>query len=548
MGEEQGLGAGAGLWSTCTPAVRQRPNEDDSAHRNRNAGSAIKAKGAQRRELLYGLARRMLLWGSRPIGASVHRPHASLICHPHMKPYLTAPVSSTGLPKGIPFIIGNEVAERLSFYGMKAILFTFMTKYLTDASGADAFYTTTQATEAVSWFVSLAYFFPLLGAVLSDAFLGKYKTILFISIFYCVGHGLLALMDMPSAFLEATFSPEGFMMAGLMVIAVGAGGIKPCVSAHVGDQFGESNKHLLEPMFGWFYVAINLGAFAAYAALPAVLTSYGVGPAFAIPGIAMALATLAFWTGRHRFIHIQPAGLGYFKRTFTGQGLKIIAKLAPIYILISVFWSLYDQTGSVWIDQATRMDRVIFGVEVHEAQIGAINPMCILLFVPIFSYVLYPRLGRLVKLTALRKAGVGMFMMVIAYVLTSTIEEWIIAAEIAGTELPSIGWQILAYSILTASEVLISVTLLEFSYTQAMPEMKSFIVGLFYLAVSAGNAFTALVNRFTMDEFGNTSLQGADYYWFFTKVMLGAAFAFVAYAMLYKEKSYLQEERPAGSA
>ena len=123
------------------------------------------------------------------------------------------------------------------------------------------------------------------------------------------------------------------MMAGLMMVAIGAGGIKPCVSAHVGDQFGESNKHLLEPMFGWFYVAINVGAFTAYAALPVVLRHYGVGPAFAIPGIAMALATLAFWMGRHRFIHIPPAGAGYFKRAFTGQGLNIIGKLVPIYLI-----------------------------------------------------------------------------------------------------------------------------------------------------------------------------------------------------------------------
>lgn len=462
-----------------------------------------------------------------------------------MKPFLTAPVPSKSLPKGIPFIIGNEVAERLSFYGMKAILFTFMTKYLTDAHGADAFYTKTQATEAVSWFVSLAYFFPLLGAILSDAFLGKYRTILFVSMFYCLGHALMAMMDMPSAFLQATLSPEGFMMAGLMVIAVGAGGIKPCVSAHVGDQFGESNKHLLEPMFGWFYVAINVGAFTAYAALPAVLTHYGVGPAFAIPGIAMALATLAFWMGRYRFIHIQPAGISYFKRAFTGQGLKIIGKLTPIYMLIAVFYSLYDQTGSAWIDQASRMDRVVFGFEIHEAQIGAINPLFIVFFVPFFAYVLYPAVGRLFKLTALRKAGVGMFLMVAAYVLTSSIEEWIIAAEVAGTALPSIGWQVLAYVIVTAAEVLIAVTLLEFSYTQAMPQMKSFIVGFFFLAQSAGNAFTALVNRFTMDEHGNTTLVGADYYWFFTQVMLGASIAFVAYAMYYKEKTYLQEEGPA---
>lgn len=460
-------------------------------------------------------------------------------------PFLTAPVPRTGLPTGIPFIMVNEIAERLSFYGMRAILFTFMTKYLTDANGDPALYTRTEATEAVSWFVSLAFFFPIVGAVLSDSILGKYRTILYISLLYCVGHGLMALMDMPPAFLQATLSPEGFMLAGLVAIAMGSGGIKPCVSAHLGDQFGESNKHLLEPMFGWFYVAINLGAFAAYAALPAVLDHYGVGPAFAIPGIAMALATLTFWMGRYRFIHIPPAGTGYFKRAFTGQGLRVIAKLVPIYILISVFYSLYDQTGSAWVDQADRMDRVVFGYELHEAQIGAINPGCILLFVPLFAYVIYPMAGRVVRLTPLRKAGFGMFLMVGTAVLTSTIEEWIIAAELAGTALPSIGWQVLAYVSLTAAEVLIAVTLLEFSYTQAMPEMKSFIVGCFYLAQSAGNAFTALVNRFTMDEHGNTTLVGADYYWFFTKVMLGASIAYVVYASFYKEKSYLQQEAAA---
>ncbi|MFT5288873.1 MAG: POT family proton-dependent oligopeptide transporter [Planctomycetota bacterium] len=462
-----------------------------------------------------------------------------------MKPYLTAPVPSTSLPKGIPFIVGNEVAERLSFYGMKAILFTFMTKYLTDAHGEAAFYTKTQATEAVSWFTSLAYFFPILGALLADAFLGKYRTILFISVFYCIGHGLLAMMDMPSSILVATFSPEAFMMAGLMMVAIGAGGIKPCVSAHVGDQFGESNKHLLEPMFGWFYVAINVGAFTAYAALPVVLRHYGVGPAFAIPGIAMALATLAFWMGRHRFIHIPPAGAGYFKRAFTGQGLNIIGKLVPIYLIVAVFYSLYDQTGSAWIGQAERMDRMVFGFELHEAQIGALNPLGIVIFVPLFAYVLYPFVGRFFALTALRKAGFGMFLMVATYVLTSTIEEWIIAAELAGTAPPSIGWQVLAYAILTASEVLIAVTLLEFSYTQAMPEMKSFIVGLFFLSQSAGNAFTAIVNRTTMDEHGNSTLVGADYYWFFTKIMFVASIVFVIYAMNYKEKSYLQKEGPA---
>ena len=92
------------------------------------------------------------------------------------------------MPRGIPYIIGNEAAERFSFYGMKTILFVFMTKYLLDAQGNSAFMTETQAREAVAWFVASAYFFPVFGALLSDAVLGKYRTIIALSVVYCLGH------------------------------------------------------------------------------------------------------------------------------------------------------------------------------------------------------------------------------------------------------------------------------------------------------------------------------------------------------------------------
>ena len=94
-----------------------------------------------------------------------------------MKKYLTSPRKSTSMPKGIPYIIGNELAERFSFYGMKAILIVFMTQYLMDANGNHDFMS---KTEAVSWyhlFTTAVYFTPIMGAIISDAFLGKYKTV-----------------------------------------------------------------------------------------------------------------------------------------------------------------------------------------------------------------------------------------------------------------------------------------------------------------------------------------------------------------------------------
>ena len=90
------------------------------------------------------------------------------------------------------------------------------------------------------------YFLPIAGAILAEAFLGKYKTIFWLSIVYCAGHFMLALDDTRTG-----------LMIGLGLIALGSGGIKPCVSAHVGDQFGKTNHHLLSKIYNWFYFSIN---------------------------------------------------------------------------------------------------------------------------------------------------------------------------------------------------------------------------------------------------------------------------------------------------
>src|SRR5690349_9622552 len=102
-------------------------------------------------------------------------------------PYLTAPIASTGMPPGIPYIIGNEAAERFSFYGMRTILVVFMTRFLLDSHGNDAFMTNEDAKYYYHLFVASAYFFPVLGAILSDVWLGKYPTILSLSLVYCLG-------------------------------------------------------------------------------------------------------------------------------------------------------------------------------------------------------------------------------------------------------------------------------------------------------------------------------------------------------------------------
>jgi proton-dependent oligopeptide transporter, POT family len=409
--------------------------------------------------------------------------------------YLTAPVASKDMPKGIPYIIGNEAAERFSFYGMKGILTIFMTKYLfllSDAAG-----TPMERTEAIARyheFTSLVYLTPVMGAFLADTILGKYRTILSLSIVYCLGHFALAFMGSPG------MSAENWMLTGLYLIALGSGGIKPCVSAHVGDQFGKTNGHLLSKVFGWFYISINVGAAASTLATPLLLEWYGPHWAFGVPGVLMAIATVLFWMGRHEFVHIPPRGKEFLKETFSVEGLLTIGKLFIIFAFVAVFWALFDQTGSSWVLQAEDLNRNWMGVEWLSSQIQAVNPVMIVTLVPLFTYVIYPAIDKIFPLTPLRKIAIGLFIMVPGFAIVAILQTWIDSGET-----PSIAWQLFAYAVLTASEVMVSITCLEFAYTQSPVSMKSVVMAVFLFSVSLGNYFTAGVNKFILVESGEVS-------------------------------------------
>ncbi|RPG16993.1 MAG: MFS transporter [Phycisphaera sp. TMED9] len=407
-----------------------------------------------------------------------------------MSSYLTAPVPSKKLPGGIPYIIGNEAAERFSFYGMKAILVVFMTGYLYLLPGAtnNEAMTDTEAIAGYHLFTSAVYFTPILGALLSDIVLGKYLTIMILSIVYCLGHGVLALMG-----IDDNIDPGWMLMLGLGLIAFGSGGIKPCVSAHVGDQFGQSNAHLLTKVFSAFYFSINVGAFVSTLLTPWFLEWYGPHLAFGIPGVLMCIATFLFWCGRKKFVHVPAGGLKWFRETFSWKGISAILKLGVIYVFVAVFWALFDQTGSSWVLQAEDLDRQWLGVNWLPSQIQAVNPIMILVFIPIFAFIVYPWVNKVFTLTPIRKISIGLFIMVVGFAMVS----WVRGAFDAGQR-PSIGWQIAAYAILTASEVMVSITCLEFSYTQAPRTMKSVIMALFLMSVSLGSLFTAGVNSVIM--------------------------------------------------
>ncbi|MGB0992396.1 MAG: POT family MFS transporter, partial [Akkermansiaceae bacterium] len=399
--------------------------------------------------------------------------------------YRTSPSDSTGMPSGVPHIVVNEAAERFSFYGMKAVLAVFMVKYLhlmNDEVGKAM--TDASATEYIHNWIFWVYITPFIGALIADVFFGKYRTIITLSLVYCLGHAALAFMGVQG---EARW----WLTTGLALIAIGSGGIKPCVSAHVGDQFGKSNAHLLPKVFNWFYFSINLGAMVSMMLTPWLMEWYGPHLAFGIPGVLMAFATLIFWMGRKTFIHVPAGGQRFLEDINKRDTWKIILKLLPLYVFLAMFWALFDQTGSTWIFQAQDMDRKFLGIDWLPSQVQSLNSLFVLSFIPIFAYLLYPLVSKVWKLTPLRKISIGLFIMAASFALVADVQSRIDAGNA-----PNIGWQVLAYALLTASEVMVSIVALEFAYTQSPRTMKSLVMCFYLGAVAFGNLFTAQINNY----------------------------------------------------
>ncbi len=445
--------------------------------------------------------------------------------------YLTAPPASEKMPAGIPYILTNEAAERFAFYGMSSILVVFMTQYLLGKDGALAVMGNEQAKEWFHWFTAAVYFTPLIGAVLSDVWLGKYRTIVLFSVVYCVGFVILAGDQTRTG-----------LAWGLVLIALGSGVIKPCVSANVGDQFGQRNKHLISKMYSWFYFAINVGACVSMFACPLLLNRYGPRVGFGVPALLMILATVAFVMGRRKYVHIRPAGKKTLDELLDKDVLKILARVCVIFLFVSMFFALFYQSQGAWILQAENMNLRWLGVTWLPAQVQFANSLYIILMIPLFSYGIYPVLNRVFPLTPLRKIGIGMFVTAACFAIPAWVE-----IQIGKGAKPSIGWQFFAYVLLTAGEILTSIPALEFSYTQAPKRIKTFVMSLYLLAISLGNIFSALVNYFIQNPDGSSKLPGASYYWFFAIAMLVTLALYIPVAMRYPVKEYIQDEEPEGA-
>merc|ERR1719309_850654 len=351
-------------------------------------------------------------------------------------------------PKSVFIIVGNEFCERLSYYGMKAILGIYLHKklHLTEDKSTVIYHT----------FAMLCYFTPIFGAMIADQLLGKFKTIVYISVIYVLGHLLKTLAAVPTLGVP----PVEFSLIGLALIAVGTGGIKPCVSAFGGDQFKlPEQARQLQTFFSVFYFAINAGSLISTILTPAIRedvecfgddTCYSL--AFGIPAVLMLIATIVIIVGKPLYSMKPPQGnilpkvfgslffaikeklggekaehfMDLAKSKYDSQlveDVKCVLRVLVIYIPLPVFWALFDQTGSRWTFQATRMNGALGSTTIKPDQMQVINPILVLILIPLFDRVIYPafnKCGLLVK--PLQRMTAGGFLTAASFFISGFLE------------------------------------------------------------------------------------------------------------------------------
>eukprot|EP00043_Microstomoeca_roanoka_P000930 m.30035 g.30035 ORF g.30035 m.30035 type:complete len:766 (-) comp10570_c0_seq1:216-2513(-) len=367
-------------------------------------------------------------------------------------------------PKAVPFLIGQEFCERFSYYGLRAILVLYFTNFFG--------FTDSRATVFYHLFIMLSYLTSVFGGILADSSLGKYRTILYLSIVYCLGNIVMSFTAIPSV---AGDPPQwAGAMIGLLLIAVGTGGIKPCVAAFGGDQFTASQQHLLQTFFAAFYFSINAGSTLSMIITPklrADVHCYGQDEcyplAFGVPAILMGMATIVFVLGRRRYrehvpdrnvildvIRAMKMSLAHkFSRDKKKGGsptthwldparakygdafindIRQVLSVFVVFIPAPLFWTLFDQQGSRWTLQAEQMRMFNMGPlgRFRPDQMQAANAIMVLLLIPVFERIIYPTLKKFrIPHSPLQRMFAGMALCGLAFVISGLVQVRIDAAK-----------------------------------------------------------------------------------------------------------------------
>jgi POT family proton-dependent oligopeptide transporter len=438
-------------------------------------------------------------------------------------------------PPAIWFFFWGEFAERSSYYGMRAILFLYMTQVIR--------YADEDANRVYYPFKMACYFLPLLGGWIADRWLGRYWTIVGFSVPYILGHFILGIPNIVA------------LLIALALLAGGSGVIKPNISTLLGqtyDQKRPGKERLRSAAFLWFYFAINVGALISQLALPEIrqwyirshlspellakadeVASQGgdiatVAPpdvvasayaiAFQFPAWLMVVSLGIFAAGKRFYALEKPE---HHVQTPEDRRLQwqTLGRLFGIFALIVLFWVGYEHNDTLWI--AFTRDYVNLQVPglskpIAPDQLQFLNALFVIILVPTFN-ILFGILDPGVKIfTPMRKILAG-FVLTAAAIGIMAVAGFLVQGHTGqvldgekwkdvATVKVSFWWPAMAYIVLTFGEVLLYGTMLELAYTAAPKSMKGFVTACFLVTNTLGN----FINIIWTPYYGGSLTDAAD--------------------------------------
>ena len=295
-----------------------------------------------------------------------------------------------GHPKGLYLLFTVEMWERMSYYGMRALLTLYMTAKTTEANPGFGM-NSTEALKIYAWYTGLVYATPLLGGYLADLYLGQRRSVYIGGILMMIGHFLMAVPGL-YAFYGA-----------LIFLIIGNGFFKPNISTMVGGLYEEGDPRR-DSAFTIFYMGINLGAVLAGLVCGSLGEKIGFHWGFGAAGVGMALGLIIFWLLEGKLL---PTNLGVINRStertqadktrestkLTAEEVDRISVILILSIFVMFFWAAFEQAGGLMnIYTKEKVDRVIWGFEVPASWFQSLNPAIIFIFAPLFSK-LWAKLG-----------------------------------------------------------------------------------------------------------------------------------------------------------
>jgi POT family proton-dependent oligopeptide transporter len=409
-------------------------------------------------------------------------------------------------PTGFWFVFFGELAERASYYGMRALL----AKYMIDVLG----YSEAGGTTVMKAFMAGCYLTPFLGGWVAERYLGRYKTILYYSVPYIAGHIILG-----------SFQNGSGLFIALFLLALGSGAIKPNTSVLMGMIYdAEKKEALLNEAFSLYYAAVNVGAFASSLTLPLVVKARGgdYGLALMIPAVLMAVAFALFGFGKRWYPNEDVRALAHVPKTKEQKAAEwnTLVKISGVFAIIAIFWLIYDQSADTWIYFAdSHSDLTLWGnFKIEANQIGALNPIFIVILTPVFNFIWnFVRRRRGYEVPDTRKMLVGYGIVVVTSAIMA-FAGWLAS----GGEKISVWWILVATFVITLAELCISPVGMEFAYRQAAPGTKSVVTAAFWMTVFAGDSIAL-----TIAPFYEKGLDPASYFGLLAVMMTVASLAFI---------------------